>query len=221
VSQDPVVSRAKLIAEPWDVGRADSYDLGRFPPLWSEWNGRYRDVMRDFWRSHDGLVGEFAARFSGSSDLYGTGGRRPTASVNFVTVHDGFTLADLVSYDRKHNEANGQANRDGADDNRSWNCGAEGPTTDPGILDPRARQRRAMLTTLLLSFGAPLLLGGRRARPHPAGQQQRLLPGQPDQLVRLVRARPPADRLHQEADRAAAGPPGVPAQPVPHRSGGR
>jgi len=160
VSQDPVVSRAKLIAEPWDVGRADSYDLGRFPPLWSEWNGRYRDVMRDFWRSHDGLIGEFAARFSGSADLYGVAGRRPTASVNFVTVHDGFTLADLVSYDSKHNEANGQANRDGTDDNRSWNCGAEGPSTDPGILDLRARQRRAMLTTLLLSFGVPMLLGG-------------------------------------------------------------
>jgi isoamylase len=160
VSQDPVVSRAKLIAEPWDVGRSDSYDLGRFPPLWSEWNGRYRDVMRDFWRSHDGLIGEFAARFSGSSDLYGAAGRRPTASVNLITVHDGFTLADLVSYDAKHNQANGEANRDGTDDNRSWNCGAEGPTTDRGVLDLRARQRRALLTTLLLSFGVPMLLGG-------------------------------------------------------------
>ncbi len=160
VSQDPVVSRAKLIAEPWDVGRTDSYDLGRFPPLWSEWNGRYRDVMRDFWRSHDGLLGEFAARFSGSSDLYSAAGRRPTASVNFITVHDGFTLADLVSYDSKHNQANGEANRDGTDDNRSWNCGAEGPTTEPSVLDLRARQRRALLTTLLLSFGVPMLLGG-------------------------------------------------------------
>jgi glycogen operon protein len=160
VSQDPVVSRAKLIAEPWDVGRADSYDLGRFPPLWSEWNGRYRDVMRDFWRSHDGLIGEFAARFAGSSDLYAAAGRRPSASVNLITVHDGFTLADLVSYDRKHNEADGEANRDGTDDNRSWNCGAEGPTTDPDIIALRQRQRRAMLTTLLLSFGVPMLLGG-------------------------------------------------------------
>jgi isoamylase len=160
VSQDPIVSRTKLIAEPWDVGRMDSYDLGRFPPLWSEWNGRYRDVMRDFWRSHDGLIGEFAARFSGSSDLYGTAGRRPTASVNLITVHDGFTLADLVSHQAKHNEANGEDNRDGTDDNRSWNCGVEGPTTDPDVLDLRARQRRAMLTTLLLSFGVPLLLGG-------------------------------------------------------------
>jgi len=160
VSQDPVVSQAKLIAEPWDVGRADSYDLGRFPPLWSEWNGRYRDVMRDFWRSHDGLLGKFAARFAGSADLYSAAGRRPTASVNLVTVHDGFTLADLVSYDAKHNEGNGEANRDGTDDNRSWNCGAEGPTTDPDVLALRARQRRALLTTLLLSFGVPMLLGG-------------------------------------------------------------
>jgi isoamylase len=160
VSQDPVVSRAKLIAEPWDVGRADSYDLGQFPPLWSEWNGRYRDVMRDFWRSRDSLIGEVASRLTGSSDLYQAAGRRPTASVNFITVHDGFTLADLVSHNSKHNEANGEANRDGTDDNRSWNCGAEGPTTDPAVLDLRARQRRAMLTTLLLSFGIPMLLGG-------------------------------------------------------------
>ena len=160
VVQDPVVSRAKLIAEPWDVGQADSYDLGRFPPLWSEWNGRYRDVMRDFWRSHEGLIGEFAARFAGSSDLYAAAGRRPTASVNLITVHDGFTLADLVSYDRKHNEANGESNRDGNNDNRSWNCGAEGPTTDPDVNALRGRQRRAMLTSLLLSFGVPMLLGG-------------------------------------------------------------
>jgi isoamylase len=160
VAQDPVVSRAKLIAEPWDVGRTDSYDLGRFPPLWSEWNGRYRDVSRDFWRSHEGLLGEFAARFTGSSDLYAAAGRRPTASVNLITVHDGFTLADLVSYDGKHNEANGEANRDGTDDNRSWNCGAEGPTTDPLVVALRDRQRRAMLASLLLSFGVPMLLGG-------------------------------------------------------------
>ena len=125
------MSRAKLIAEPWDVGQADSYDIGRFPPLWREWNGRYRDTMRDFWRSHDGLLGEFATRFAGSSDLYGGSRRRPTASVNLITVHDGFTLADLVSYDAKHNEANGEDNRDGTDDNRSWNCGVEGPTDDP------------------------------------------------------------------------------------------
>jgi isoamylase len=160
VSQDPVVSRAKLIAEPWDVGQMDSYDLGRFPPLWSEWNGKYRDTMRDFWRSHPVGLGEFATRFCGSSDLYGVARRRPTASVNLITVHDGFTLRDLVSYNDKHNEANGESNRDGTSDNRSWNCGAEGPTTDAGVLALRARQSRAMLATLLLSFGIPLLLGG-------------------------------------------------------------
>ena len=160
VSQDPVVSQAKLVAEPWDVGQADSYDIGRFPPLWREWNGKYRDTMRDFWRSHGGLVGDFASRFSGSSDIYRGTGRRPTASVNLITVHDGFTLSDLVSYDDKHNEANGEDNRDGTDDNRSWNCGAEGQTADADIIALRNRQRRALLTTLVLSFGVPLLLGG-------------------------------------------------------------
>jgi isoamylase len=161
VAQAPEVSQAKLSAEPWDVGQLDSYDLGRFPALWHEWNGRYRDSMRDFWRSQQtGGIGEFATRFTGSSDLYGAGRRTPSASVNLITVHDGFTLRDLVSYDTKHNEANGESNRDGTDDNRSWNCGAEGPTPDPGVLDLRARQSRAMLTTLLLSFGVPLLLGG-------------------------------------------------------------
>ena len=160
VAQDPILSRAKLIAEPWDVGQTDSYDLGRFPARWSEWNGRYRDAMRDFWRSHDGLIPEFAARLSGSSDLYAAAGRRPTASINFITVHDGFTLADLVSYNAKHNDANGDDNRGGTDDNRSWNCGVEGPATDPSIVELRARQRRAMLTTLMLSLGVPMLLGG-------------------------------------------------------------
>jgi isoamylase len=124
VYQDPVVSRAKLVAEPWDVGQTDSYELGRFPPQWREWNGKYRDTMRDFWRSREGLIGEFASRFAGSSDLFANRGRRPTASVNLLTVHDGFSLADLVSYGSKHNEANGEGNRDGTDDNRSWNCGA-------------------------------------------------------------------------------------------------
>jgi isoamylase len=159
VSQDPLVSRAKLIAEPWDVGQVDSYDLGGFPAMWREWNGKYRDTMRDFWRSQPGL-GEFASRFAGSSDLYGRARRRPTASVNLITVHDGFTLRDLVSYNEKHNEANGECNRDGSDDNRSWNCGAEGPTDDKAVLALRARQSRAMLATLLLSFGVPMLLGG-------------------------------------------------------------
>jgi len=160
VAQDPVVSQAKLIAEPWDVGQSDSYEIGRFPPLWREWNGRYRDTMRDFWRGHEGMLSEFATRFAGSSDLYGRRGRRPTASVNLITAHDGFTLADLVSYNTKHNEANEDDNRDGADDNRSWNCGVEGPTHDETILTLRGRQQRALLATLLLSFGVPMLLGG-------------------------------------------------------------
>jgi isoamylase len=162
VGQDPVVSRVKLIAEPWDVGRFDSYDVGRFPAQWSEWNGRFRDTVRDWWRSHDGLIGDFGSRLCGSADLYGdpAAGRRPSASVNFITVHDGFTLTDLVSYNGKHNEANGENNRDGTDDNRSWNCGVEGPTTDPDTRALRARQKRALLLTLLLSAGVPLLLGG-------------------------------------------------------------
>ena len=180
-----MVSRAKLIAEPWDVGQADSYDIGRFPPLWREWNGRYRDTMRDFWRSHDGLLGEFATRFAGSSDLYGGRGRRPTASVNLITVHDGFTLADLVSYDAKHNEANGEGNRDGTDDNRSWNCGVEGPTDDPAVLALRARQQRALLTTLLLSFGVPLLLGGDELGRTQQGNNNAYCQDNADHLVRL------------------------------------
>ncbi len=160
VAQDPVVSQAKLIAEPWDVGQMDSYDLGEFPPLWREWNGKYRDSMRDFWRSQKTGLGEFATRFAGSFDLYGDDRRRPTASVNLITVHDGFTLRDLVSYDGKHNDANGESNRDGADDNRSWNSGFEGPASDPPVLALRAQRSRAMLCTLLLSFGVPMLLGG-------------------------------------------------------------
>jgi isoamylase len=160
VAQDPVVSQVKLIAEPWDVGQMDSYDLGDFPPLWREWNGQYRDSMRDFWRGRHVGIGEFATRFSGSSDLYGHEKRRPTASVNILTVHDGFTLRDLVSYDNKHNEANGEDNTDGATDNRSWNCGVEGVTSDKEVNALRSRQQRAMLTTLLLSFGVPLILGG-------------------------------------------------------------
>jgi isoamylase len=160
VSQDPVVSRSKLIAEPWDVGQTDSYEVGRFPPLWREWNGKYRDTMRDFWRGAAGKAPDFATRFAGSSDLYGGGGRRPTSSVNLIAVHDGFTLADLVSYDTKHNEDNGEENRDGTDDNRSWNSGAEGATADPRIEALRSRRSRSLLATLLLSFGIPLLLGG-------------------------------------------------------------
>jgi len=160
VDQDPVLSQVKLIAEPWDVGQVDSYDLGRFPAQWSEWNGRYRDTVRDFWRSKDGTLADFASRLSGSADLFGGSRRRPSASVNIVTTHDGFTLRDLVSYDTKHNNANGEDGRDGADDNRSWNCGAEGPTDDPAVLALRARQQRALLATLLLSLGVPMILAG-------------------------------------------------------------
>ncbi|KQY59321.1 glycogen debranching protein [Aeromicrobium sp. Root495] len=159
VQQDPVVSQVKLIAEPWDVGPG-GYQVGGFPPLWTEWNGEYRDVVRDFWRGAPSTLGEFASRITGSSDLYQDNGRRPYASINFITAHDGFTLADLVSYEQKHNEANGEDGRDGADDNRSWNCGVEGPTDDPEVRELRIRQRRNLLTTLLLSQGVPMILHG-------------------------------------------------------------
>jgi glycogen operon protein len=158
IHQDPVLSQVKLIAEPWDVGPG-GYQVGNFPVLWTEWNGIYRDTMRDFWRGR-APVAEFAQRFTGSSDLYADDGRRPFASINFITAHDGFTLADLVSYNEKHNEANLEGNRDGTDDNRSWNCGVEGPTDDPEINELRHRQMRNFLTTLMLSQGVPMLLGG-------------------------------------------------------------
>jgi glycogen operon protein len=159
VQQDPVVSQVKLIAEPWDVGDG-GYQVGKFPPLWTEWNGKYRDTVRDFWRGRPASVPEFASRLSGSSDLYETSARRPVASINFVTCHDGFTLTDLVSYNDKHNEANGDGNADGSNDNRSWNCGTEGPTDDPAITSLRGRQERNFLATLLLSQGVPMLLAG-------------------------------------------------------------
>ncbi len=159
VQQDPVISQVKLIAEPWDVGPG-GYQVGNFPPLWTEWNGQYRDTVRDFWRGEPATLGEFASRITGSSDLYQNDGRRPFASVNFVTAHDGFTLNDLVSYNDKHNEANGEDNRDGANDNRSWNHGHEGPTDDEKVNELRARQRRNMIATLLLSQGVPMLLHG-------------------------------------------------------------
>ncbi|TDC96145.1 glycogen debranching protein GlgX [Actinomadura sp. 7K507] len=159
VQQDPVVSQVKLIAEPWDVGEG-GYQVGNFPPLWTEWNGQYRDTIRDFWRGEPGALPDFASRLTGSSDLYADDGRRPIASINFVTCHDGFTLNDLVSYDRKHNEANGEGNRDGTDDNRSWNCGTEGPTDDLDVVSLRERQKRNFLTTLFLSQGVPMLLHG-------------------------------------------------------------
>ncbi len=159
VQQDPVVSRVKLIAEPWDIGEG-GYQVGNFPGLWTEWNGKYRDTVRDYWRGEPAALGEFASRLTGSSDLYEATGRRPVASINFVTCHDGFTLADLVSYNEKHNDANGEHNRDGENYNRSWNCGVEGPTEDAEVLALRHRQIRNILTTLMVSQGTPMISHG-------------------------------------------------------------
>ena len=159
VQQDPVVSQVKLIAEPWDVGDG-GYQVGNFPPLWTEWNGKYRDTVRDFWRADPATLGEFASRLTGSSDLYAHNGRRPMASINFVTAHDGFTLRDLVSYNEKHNEANGEGNRDGESHNRSWNSGVEGETDDAQIIELRRRRQRNFIATLLLSQGVPMMLYG-------------------------------------------------------------
>ncbi|MCD9017842.1 glycogen debranching protein GlgX [Parachryseolinea silvisoli] len=159
IHQDPVISQVKLIAEPWDIGEG-GYQVGNFPPGWAEWNGKYRDCIRDYWRGEDSILGEFAQRFTGSSDLYGGGYRNPTASINFITAHDGFTLNDLVSYNEKHNEANGEDNNDGESHNRSWNCGAEGKTDDQVVNALRQRQKRNFLTTLFLSQGVPMLVAG-------------------------------------------------------------
>ncbi|MGW8195690.1 MAG: glycogen debranching protein GlgX [Desulforhopalus sp.] len=159
IQQDPVINQVKLIAEPWDIGEG-GYQVGNFPPVWTEWNGKYRDCIRDFWRGEEQTLQEFASRFTGSSDLYEGSTRRPSASINFITCHDGFTLTDLVSYNSKHNLANGEENRDGENHNRSWNCGTEGTTDNVEILRLRRRQRRNFVTTLLLSQGVPMLLGG-------------------------------------------------------------
>jgi len=159
VQQDPVVSQVKLIAEPWDLGPG-GYQVGNFPPQWTEWNGKYRDTVRDFWRGEPATLGEFASRLTGSADLYETSGRRPVASINFVIAHDGFTLADLVSYNEKHNDANGENNNDGESHNRSWNGGVEGPTANQMILELRQRQQRNFLATLLLSQGVPMIAHG-------------------------------------------------------------
>jgi isoamylase len=159
IHQDPVISQVKLIAEPWDIGEG-GYQVGKFPQDWAEWNGKYRDCIRDYWRGENSILGEFAARFTGSPDLYQSDYRKPTASINFITAHDGFTLHDMVSYNEKHNEANGENNKDGESHNRSWNCGAEGPTDDPEVLALRNRQKRNFLTTLFLSQGVPMLVAG-------------------------------------------------------------
>ena len=159
IHQDPILSQVKLIAEPWDLGEG-GYQVGKFPVGWAEWNDKYRDVVRSYWKGDGGLIGELAYRITGSSDLYARSGRKPYASINFVTAHDGFTLHDLVSYNSKHNEANGEENRDGSDNNRSWNCGVEGPTDDPEVNRLRARQKRNFMATTLLSQGVPMLLAG-------------------------------------------------------------
>ena len=219
IHQDPILSQVKLIAEPWDVGPG-GYQVGNFPVLWSEWNGIYRDVMRDFWRG-EANGGEFARRLTGSSDLYQDDGRRPFASVNFITAHDGFTLRDLVSYNEKHNEANQEGNRDGTDDNRSWNCGAEGETDDPEVNALRERQQRNFLATLLLSQGAPMLLGGDEIARTQGGNNNGWC--QDNEISWFdweldERARAPA-RVHAAADRAAPRAPGLPPARLPHRRG--
>src|SRR6202012_5895590 len=159
VQQDPVISQTKLIAEPWDVGPG-GYQVAQFPPLWTEWNGKYRDTVRDFWRGEPSTISEFAARLTGSADLYQHSGRSPVASINFVTAHDGFTFKDLVSYNEKHNEANGENNQHGPNDNNSWNMGGEGETADENIINARERQMRNLLAILLLSQGVPMISGG-------------------------------------------------------------
>ena len=176
IHQDPVLSQVKLIAEPWDVGEG-GYQVGNFPVLWTEWNGKYRDCVRRFWKGDGGTVSEFATRLAGSSDLYAWSGRLPHASINFITCHDGFTLQDMVSYNDKHNEANGDDNKDGANDNNSWNCGAEGPTDDPAIKALRIAEAQPGGIAAAVAGGADDLRR-RRIEPLAGRQQQRLLPGQ-------------------------------------------
>ena len=221
IHQDPVLSQVKLIAEPWDVGEG-GYQVGNFPVLWTEWNGMYRDTMRDFWRGQS-PVAEFARRFTGSSDLYQSDGRRPFASINYVTCHDGFTLRDLVSYEQRHNEANLEDNRDGTTDNRSWNCGVEGDTDDPEVNALRDRQSRNFLATLLLSHGVPMLLAGDEIRRTQHGnnnaycQDNELgwVDWELDERARLLHALRPPPR------RDPPRPPGVPAAELPHGEGAR
>ena len=218
IHQDPVLSQVKLIAEPWDVGPG-GYQVGNFPILWSEWNGMYRDVMRDFWRGQ-ASVGEFASRFTGSSDLYQEDGRDPFASINFITAHDGFTLRDLVSYNDKHNETNQEGNRDGTDDNRSWNCGVEGPTDDPEIDALRERQQRNFLTTLFLSQGVPMMLGGDEFGRTQNGNNNTWC--QDNELSWLGWDHEPwqrsPPRVHPPADRAPPQPPGLSEGALPQGS---
>ena len=213
VQQDPVVSQVKLIAEPWDVGPG-GYQVGNFPPQWTEWNGKYRDTVRDFWRGEPATLGEFASRVTGSADLYERDGRRPVASINFVTAHDGFTLADLVSYDEKHNEANGEDNRDGESHNRSSNHGVEGPTDDPRYARLRARQQRNFLATLLLSQGVPMLLHGDECGRTQHGNNNSYAQDSPTLLDALGQRRPAADRIRRGGHPAADGTPDLPPRGI-------
>ena len=215
IHQDPLLSQVKLIAEPWDVGPG-GYQVGNFPVLWTEWNGKYRDCVRRFWKGDGGATSELATRLAGSSDLYQDDGRKPYASINFITCHDGFTLQDMVSYNEKHNEANGEENRDGTNDNNSWNCGAEGPTDDPDDhRAARAAEAEPHVHADALRRRADDA-GRRRAGPQPAGQQQRLLPGQRAHLAQLGAGRPAevVPGLHPQAHLHLEEPAGPPASEV-------
>ena len=211
IQQDPVVSGVKLIAEPWDVGEG-GYQVGNFPPHWSEWNGRYRDTVRDYWRGEAATIAELASRITGSSDLYESDSRHPSASVNFITAHDGFTLNDLVSYNDKHNEANGEGNNDGESHNRSWNCGEEGPTDDPEVHDLRRRQQRNFLTTLFVSQGVPMMLMGDEVARSQGGNNNGYCQDNDHLLVRLGRRRGErrSARLRTPPHRPPSCAPGVP-----------
>ena len=219
VQQDPVVGQVKLIAEPWDVGPG-GYQVGNFPPNWTEWNGKYRDTVRDFWRGEPATLAEFASRITGSADLYQDDGRKPFHSINFVTAHDGFTLNDLVSYNDKHNDANGEENRDGESHNRSWNCGVEGPTDDQAVLALRARQRRNFLATLMLSQGVPMISHGDELGRTQGGNNNAYCQDNEISLDRLGRRRRDAAGVHPQADRVPPPASGVPAPPVLHRPAG-
>ena len=227
VQQDPVVSQVKLIAEPWDVGEG-GYQVGNFPGLWTEWNGKYRDTVRDYWRGEPATLGEFASRLTGSSDLYEATGRRPSASINFVTCHDGFTLADLVSYNEKHNQANGEDNRDGESHNRSWNCGVEGPTDDPEILALRGKQMRNIMATLMVSQGTPMISHGDEIGRTQDGNNNVYCQDSEISWMDWSMCETNADLLEftRTRDQTAAGPSRLPSAPLlrgqadPHRRAG-
>ena len=213
VRQDPVLSRVKLIAEPWDLGDG-GYQVGGFPPGWSEWNGKFRDTTRRYWKGEAGQIQELAARVTGSADMLAQQGRRPSATVNFITAHDGFTLHDLVSFNDKHNEANGEDNRDGINENDSWNCGVEGETDDPEVLKLRARQKRNLLATLLLSQGVPMLLAGDEMGNTQRGNNNAYCQDNEIAWIKWDRGRPLPDGVRADADAAAPQPPGVPPAPL-------